>query len=158
MGVASAHLRPATRDEDQLNPGLHSIQCGRRNEALKVWTSWKYYGQAGYEKKVDRLFELSRYAVELIHRDADFDLIQEPESTTVCFSVSGKSDEHICEILDRQGMIKVGYGSAHGHTFIRLVFVNPDIEEKDVDNFFSKVKEASQQAHDIAKDKISGAA
>gem|GEM_PF-1516235 len=29
-------------DEKDLNPGNKSIQCGRRNDALKVWTALKY--------------------------------------------------------------------------------------------------------------------
>ena len=29
-------------DNDDLNPGNKSIQCGRRNDAFKVWTALKY--------------------------------------------------------------------------------------------------------------------
>lgn len=29
-------------DDKNLNPGNKSIQCGRRNDAFKVWTALKY--------------------------------------------------------------------------------------------------------------------
>ena len=36
--------------------GKYSLQCGRRVDALKLWLSWKYYGDSGYEKNINNLF------------------------------------------------------------------------------------------------------
>ena len=51
--------------EDDFNPGDSSFQCGRRNDALKVWAAWKYLGDEGYEKRVNRQYELAQYAAEV---------------------------------------------------------------------------------------------
>ena len=37
--------------------GDKSIQCGRRNDALKLWMMWKNKGDEGYEKDIDGQFE-----------------------------------------------------------------------------------------------------
>ena len=133
-------------DEDRLNPGLISIQCGRRNDALKVWASWKYLGTAGYEKQIDHLFDLARYAADYAKQSTDFELITEPESTTVCFNYREKSPESICDILDKRGLIKVGYGSAGGQTFIRLACINPDITFENLDRLFAQIRKVAPDA------------
>jgi len=132
-------------DEDDYNPGLNSIQCGRKNDALKVWASWKYFGDEGYEKRINHLFELAQYAVEAIKSDSEFELFQEPEGTTVCFEVAEKSSKEICHILDQKGILKVGYGSARGRTFIRVAFVNPEITFANVDDFFEKIRQVAKE-------------
>src|SRR5690554_1221539 len=45
-------------EEDDFNPGKTSLQCGRRNDALKFWTLWKSVGTKGLEKIVDHQFDL----------------------------------------------------------------------------------------------------
>lgn len=41
--------------------GDKSIQCGRKNDSLKLWLMWKAKGDEGYEKDIDNLFDCSRY-------------------------------------------------------------------------------------------------
>ena len=87
-------------DDNDLNPGNKSIQCGRRNDALKVWTALKYLGDEGYEKRINKEFENARYATQIIQKDKDLKLVLEPECINVCFQVKGKSASKICEELD----------------------------------------------------------
>lgn len=129
--------------EDDFNPGDSSIQCGRKNDALKVWAAWKYLGDEGYEQRINRQYELAQYAAQYIKNDPTLDLIQEPACVAVCFEVSGKSSMDICNVLNHEGLIKVGYGSAKKKKFIRMVCVDADMQESDIDNFFEKVKQVS---------------
>ena len=46
-------------DHDDFNLGKTSLQCGRRNDALKFWTLWKSVGTSGLEKIVDHQFALA---------------------------------------------------------------------------------------------------
>jgi len=97
-------------DEKELNPGNKSIQCGRRNDAFKVWTALKYLGENGYEKRINQEFDNAKYATAIIKKDKEFSLVLEPECINVCFQVKGKPASKICEALDKQGLIKVSYG------------------------------------------------
>lgn len=40
--------------------GDKSIQCGRKNDSLKLWLMWKAKGDQGFERDIDNLFECSR--------------------------------------------------------------------------------------------------
>jgi glutamate/tyrosine decarboxylase-like PLP-dependent enzyme len=127
-------------DTDELNPGTRSMQCGRRNDALKLWCAWQVYGDQGYDVRIRRLFELTRKAVELVEEDPDLILSRRPQSINVCFEVAGKSSAEICERLHRDGREMVGHGVVAGRRVIRLVCVNPDITEDDLRTFFREVK------------------
>ncbi len=127
-------------DDQDLNPWNKTIQCGRRNDALKVWTALKYLWEDGYEKRINKEFSNAQYAVSIIKKDKDLELVLEPECINVCFHVRGKSAEKICEQLDNQWLIKVGYGIRKDKTFIRMVCVDPDMTKKDIQNFFDCVK------------------
>ena len=126
-------------DLAKLNPASKSIQCGRRNDAFKVWTALKFLWEDGYEKRVNHQFDLAKYATQTIKKDKDLILVLEPECINVCFQVQGKSASKICEALDRKWLIKVSYGQRKGKEFIRLMTVNADMTKKDIDNFFKQV-------------------
>ena len=128
------------QDEDELNPGKKSLQCGRRNDALKLWAAWQHHGSRGYARRIDKLFDLAAYALNVVESDPQLLLTKKPSSVNVCFEVIDKSSEQICAELDRQARLKVGYGIVDGRKVIRLVCVNPDLEPADLDTFFNEIK------------------
>ncbi len=127
-------------DVDDLNPGTRSIQCGRRNDALKVWAAWLYHGDEGYRKRIDHLFDLALFAADKIDADPDLDLVAPPESICVCFEVTGHSAAKICGRLDLENRMKVGFGQVGERQAIRLVCVNPDLEERDINFALDEIK------------------
>ncbi len=127
-------------DHDLLNPGTRSIQCGRRNDALKVWAAWKMLGDEGYSKRIDRQRELTLYLAEKIDAEEVLRLYCKPEALNVCFYAPRKSSEEICDFLDKTGVLKVGYGVFKGRTYIRVICVNPDMDFTDIDYFVEQVK------------------
>ncbi|MEO1653072.1 MAG: pyridoxal-dependent decarboxylase, partial [Bacteroidota bacterium] len=126
--------------EDDFNPGEYSLQCGRRNDGLKIWAAWKYLGDEGYEARVNQQYELTQYAVKYIQADQDLHLLQEPECITVCFEVANASSQEICNRLNQEGRIKVGYGKVKNKRYIRLVCVDAEMQTQDIDHFFEEVK------------------
>jgi len=130
-------------DTDWLNPGTRSIQCGRRNDVLKVWAGWQFHGDTGYEQRLHACRKLVEHAVRTIRTHPRLELSMEPESLNVCFSVQDKCSKQICAQLHEEGRIMVGYGNVHGETIIRVIFLNPDMTTEDVDEFFRHVLEVS---------------
>ena len=127
-------------DDEDLNPGNKTLQCGRRNDALKVRAALKYLGEEGYETRIDNAFANAHYAQEIIEKDPDLILILPPECINVCFQVKGRNAVEICEKLAQEGKIMVSYGLRRGEVFIRMVCVNGDLTKKDIDYFFQQVK------------------
>ncbi|MFG0283210.1 MAG: pyridoxal phosphate-dependent decarboxylase family protein [Phycisphaerales bacterium JB039] len=119
-------------DDDEINPGTRSLQCGRRNDALKLWCAWQAKGDAGYAARIDRLFEQAALVRSVVEEDPDLVLSCEPQSMTVCFEVAGRSSIEICDRLDREGTLKLSYGIVAGRAVVRMVCVNPDLTDDDL--------------------------
>ena len=132
-------------DDEALNPGLRSIQCGRRNDALKLWATWRLRGDEGLGARVRRLFALARRAAELIDADPELDLVLWPPSVNVCFTVRGRDSAAVCNALDHASRYKISHGLALGRRAIRLVCVNPDLTEADLRSFLQTVKEVAER-------------
>ena len=128
-------------DHDEFNLGKTSLQCGRRNDALKFWTLWKSVGSEGLEEIVDHQFLLADVARDYIRKNSDYRLYSHDESVSVCFNYKDIPAREICTLLYEHSELLVGYGSFDGDEFIRLVTINAQNEEKDILNFFKKMEE-----------------
>ena len=127
-------------DEDDFNPGKTSIQCGRRNDALKLWVLWKSVGTNGLAQIVDKQFELADTARNYIRNHPDYTDYSADDTVSVCFNYKGIPAEDICTRLYEHSELLVGYGSFMGDTFIRLVTVNAENENEDILNFFKTME------------------
>lgn len=133
-------------DDDDLNPGKISLQCGRRNDALKFWTLWKSIGRSGLEKMVDHHFGLAERARQYVMDHRDYQVYSHANSVNICFNYKDVDPVKLCNALYEEGELMVGYGQFHDDQFVRLVAVNANNEEGDIDYFFKKM-EAFAEAH-----------
>ena len=137
-------------DRDEFNPGKTSLQCGRRNDALKFWTLWKSVGTKGLEEIVDKQFELANVALKYIQSNPDYTLYSFEDSISVCFNYKGIPAKTICTELYKESKLMVGYGSFGDDEFIRLVTINAQNEPEDILNFFT-VLEAFVAKHSLTE-------
>jgi glutamate/tyrosine decarboxylase-like PLP-dependent enzyme len=128
-------------DTPELNPGLRSIQCGRRNDALKLWAAWQHHGDAGYRARVERLLALRDHVVARIEASPDLRMCHVPESLNVCFEMPGVSSELLCSELNTRGLAVVGHARVNGRSTIRLVIANPAQSEVVLDEFLAAVSQ-----------------
>jgi glutamate/tyrosine decarboxylase-like PLP-dependent enzyme len=142
LGEAAGYLFQA--DDAELNPGTRSLQCGRRNDALKLWAAWQMLGDRGYDDRLTRLLDLARFAAELIRRNPGLELVHEPQTVNVCFRVRGCSAAELCDHLDRHAILKIGHGSIGGRSALRLVCVDPDLDEERIRDILELVLEAGR--------------
>lgn len=136
---ADASYLYQTNDEEY-NLGKTSLQCGRRNDALKLWTLWKSIGTSGLEGIVDHQFDLADTARAHIRGDSDYTLYSFDESVSVCFNYKDISAKSLCTELYEQSELLVGYGSFQGEEFVRLVTVNAQNGEEEILQFFQTLE------------------
>jgi sulfinoalanine decarboxylase/sulfinoalanine decarboxylase/aspartate 1-decarboxylase len=148
LGESAAYLFQS--DEAELNPGTRSLQCGRRNDALKLWAAWKYHGDAGYDRRLTRLVDLAHRAAELVDRDPDLELVCRPSTVNVCFRVRDCDSAEICAALDRRSILKIGHGTALGVSAIRLVCVDPELDEARLRTILQQIKRAAGETRRAA--------
>lgn len=128
-------------DDDDYNPGKMSLQCGRRNDALKLYTLWKSIGTNGLEYLVNKQFELAEIARNYIDNNPNYRLYSFEDSISVCFNYKNIPANIICTQLYEQSKLLVGYGNFNDVEFIRLVTINAQNEPEDILNFFKTLEE-----------------
>ncbi len=134
-------------DNKYYDLGKKSLQCGRRVDALKLWLSWKYYGDVEYENRINKLFELAKYAAFKVKTNKNIELMNEPSFLNICFRWIPKIETNLNEFnlnlreqLVNSGLSMINYGFIADKLSIRLVLVNPDIDKEDIDLLFKNIE------------------
>lgn len=123
-------------DGDDFNLGKTSMQCGRRNDALKIWTLWKSVGTKGLEKIVDKQFEMAEVARDYIKQNKEYKLYSFVDSISVCFNYKDIDPKELCTALYEDAQLMVGFGSYKNEQFVRMVTINSILEKAGILAFF----------------------
>lgn len=127
-------------DGDDYNLGKTSLQCGRRNDALKFWSLWKSVGTRGLAEIVDKQFELANHALEYVQNSPDYTVYSYENSLGICFNYKDVPADTLCNQLYEEGELMIGFGQFQGQEFVRLVTVNAGNEKEDIDQFFKSLE------------------
>eukprot|EP00105_Crassostrea_gigas_P004872 XP_011418227.1 PREDICTED: cysteine sulfinic acid decarboxylase [Crassostrea gigas] len=131
--------------------GDKSIQCGRKNDVLKLWIMWKNKGDEGFERDIDNQFECAKYLAQLVQEREGFELMLEPQCTNVCFyyipkrlrglertpewwNEISKVGPKVKEGMMKAGSMMVGYQPDGDFVnFFRMIISNLDTVKSDMD-------------------------
>lgn len=134
-------------DTSDYNLGPSSLQCGRRVDVLKLWLSWKYYGDNGYAERIEHLFDLAKRAYDIVENDDFFEPMFSLQTLNVNFRVkvpaeldSDRFNQDLRYRLIRKGKTMVNYCHLPKGLSIRLILLNPDLTVEDVHQFFEAVR------------------
>jgi len=136
-------------DHDAFNLGKMSLQCGRRNDALKFWVLWKSLGTQGLGDMVEKQFALADTARDYVRRNPDYTDYSVDDTVAICFNYKGIPADKLCTALYQQSEILVGYGSFREVQFVRLVTINATNESEDILNFFATLENFVAQNPDL---------
>ena len=143
-------------DEENLNLGDRSLQCGRRVDALKLWFAWQVTGDRGYEERIDALFEQAQRTRDIVERREGFRLIREPRGTNVCFRylprarrgaegeerdrLEGEATVRIRKVIAESGRFLVNYATVDGYPTFRTVASNLETTDEDLEFLFDAIE------------------
>ncbi|WP_040281348.1 pyridoxal phosphate-dependent decarboxylase family protein [Psychroserpens damuponensis] len=127
-------------NDDDFNLGKTSLQCGRRNDALKLWTLWKSVGNKGIKNIVNHQFHLADIARDYIKKHPDYTLYSFDNSISVCFNYKDIPANKLCTALYNDAELMVGFGNFNNQEFVRMVTINSCLQEKDIINFFNNIE------------------
>ncbi|MEL6687228.1 MAG: pyridoxal-dependent decarboxylase [Pseudomonadota bacterium] len=127
-------------DHDDFNLGKMSLQCGRRNDALKLWALWKSVGTNGLAAYVEQQFALADQARAYVREHPDYTDYSVDDTVAVCFNYKGIDPKILCTALYEHEQLLVGYGSFRDDAFVRLVTVNGHNQLDDMSNFFQTLE------------------
>lgn len=128
--------------------GPKSLQCGRKNDALKMWLTWKSKGDSGLEKVVNGHYENQKYLVELIENHSRLKLLFKPEYLNVCFQVlpedsSVDINRYNFDLrfkLTQSGAVMSNFSSwPDGTVFFRHVIADEKTTKEDLDRLVETI-------------------
>ena len=137
-----------TKDVDL---GRYSLQCGRRNDSLKLWIAWREIGDAGWAKMVERYCDLSDYLESLVADSEHLTMMSERRWTNVCFRFESNDvdlnelNTEIRNRLMREGIHLVSRSNIGEDVVIRAVVANPLIDESVLKSLVSAVERHGQE-------------
>eukprot|EP00834_Sanchytrium_tribonematis_P006220 NODE_437_length_7444_cov_0.724711.p2 type:complete len:501 gc:universal NODE_437_length_7444_cov_0.724711:3216-1714(-) len=65
--------------------GDGTLGCGRRADGIKLFLSWMYFGNQGFEYRVDHSFECANWMVQEVQSSSQLLLLDDPAFVTTCF-------------------------------------------------------------------------
>ena len=140
-------------EKDSLHDlGRMSLQCARRVDALKLWLSWKFQGDKGYDRIITNLFKMAEYATQFVNKHSRLELVAPRNSVSVCFRyvVNKKINSNHFNIMLREHLHKTGkslvnYASINDRIAIRLMITNPHLTTKDINQFFNNLLSTAEE-------------
>jgi len=142
------------RDENKnevLDLGSVSLQCGRRVDGLKWFLDWKFYGKAGFGKRVEDYLDLCAYAEECLQQWPELELVAPRVSFNLCFrykvadDLSDGFNKRLRNTLYQCGMWMVGLATVEGRLCMRLVISNTEVTRAHLQHFFEQVVEVGRE-------------
>lgn len=140
-------------EEDNFNPGQTSLQCGRRNDALKFWTFWKRVGTKGLEDLVNHEFALADTAREYIRNNPEYQLYSFDDSISVCFNYKNIPARELAALLYEESQLMVSHGHFQGQDFIRFVTINGQNDHQTILDFFNRLEQFVDKHFVVSKQK-----
>lgn len=132
-------------DYSDWDTGPASLACGRRVDSLKLWLSWNYFGEKGYQERVKKCMSLAQYATSIVQEAENLELMFTTESLNVNFRFNNEDvpdldafNREIRYKLIHSGQAMVNFCMLENGLSIRLVLLNPDLTEADLDLFFER--------------------
>ena len=133
-------------DTKDVDLGRYSLQCGRRNDALKLWIAWREIGDAGWAKMIERYCELSDYLEQLVSDTDNLSMMSVREWCNICFRYE-TPDAELNELntelrnrLMREGVHLVSRSNVGDDVVIRAVVANPLVDESVLKSLVKHIK------------------
>src|SRR5215212_1466609 len=116
---------------DVANPVDRTLEYSRPLRSLRLWMAFRVHGASQYRAWIERTLDNARRLTELIEDAPDFELLHEPQLSTVCFRHVPPGvadvDAHNVELaraMMRDGRIFLAPAAVDGRACLRACFVN----------------------------------
>ena len=133
-------------DTKDVDLGRYSLQCGRRNDSLKLWIAWREIGDSGWAKMVERYCDLSDYLEELVNKSENLVMMSDRNWSNICFRYEtdnydlNELNTEIRNRMMREGINLVSRSNIGEDVVIRAVVANPLIDERVLESLIASIE------------------
>lgn len=140
-------------DAEEIDLGRFSLQCGRRNDALKLWFAWRMMGDSGWSSLVENYMDLASHLEGLIEQSDKLEMMSSRQWTNVCFRYNDNSTANLNQFnselrtrLIENGNYMISKSNIGNDVILRPVIANPAVEKSTLEGL---VEEILQIAHEM---------
>ena len=132
-------------DAEQIDLGRMSLQCGRRNDALKLFLAWREKGDAGWARQVEKYLKLADYLQSKVESHPNLEMMSSRVWSNVCLRYnspdidSNQLNQQIRERLVKGGNFMISQSKIRGEIILRPVIANPHITEETIDDLVEEI-------------------
>ena len=134
-------------EAEDVDLGRYSLQCGRRNDALKLWLEWRVRGDAGWSAMVEQYMDYASHLEHLVNSNPSLELMSTRMWTNVCFRYSPQNtDMDLNELnvelrkrLIQEGMFMVSRSNIGDDVILRPVISNQNVTIQSIERFVESV-------------------
>jgi aromatic-L-amino-acid decarboxylase len=115
------------------NPVDRTLEYSRPLNSLRLWMAFRVHGADQFRAWIEQTLEHARELAQLIEAHDEFELLYEPQLSTVCFrhlpgdSAADELDRHnleLAEAMQRDGRIYLAPAVVDDRACLRVTFVN----------------------------------
>jgi aromatic-L-amino-acid/L-tryptophan decarboxylase len=116
---------------DVANPVDRTLEYSRPLRSLRLWMAFRVHGAAQFRAWIERTLTNARRLTELVEAAPEFELVHEPQLSTVCFRhlPPGVADPDVHNVelaraMMRDGRVFLAPAAVDGRACLRACFVN----------------------------------
>jgi aromatic-L-amino-acid decarboxylase len=116
---------------DVANPVDRTLEYSRPLNSLRLWMAFRVHGAEQYRAWIERTLANTRDLAARIRGSAEFELLHEPQLSTICFRhvPAGVEDldahnVRLATAMQRDGRVFLAPAVVDGHACLRVTFVN----------------------------------
>ena len=136
---------------DVANPVDRTLEYSRPLRSLRLWMALRVHGAAQYRVWISRTLDNARRFAALLRESRDFELLNDPMLSTVCFrhvpSEVEDLDAHnlnLAREMQRDGRVFLAPASVDGRACLRACFVNFRTTPEEVEYVLDVARELGQ--------------
>ena len=132
-------------ETEDVDLGRISLQCGRRNDALKLFLAWREIGDAGWARLIESYVSLADYLESTVNSHDKLEMRSHRVWSNVCFRYTVDGIDHndvnnqIRERLVKSGNFMVSKSNVNEDVILRAVIANPGVTTESLDQFIVEV-------------------
>ena len=132
-------------ETEDVDLGRISLQCGRRNDALKLFLAWREIGDAGWARLIESYVSLADYLESTVNSHDKLEMRSQRVWSNVCFRYTVDGIDHndvnnqIRERLVKSGNFMVSKSNVNEDVILRAVIANPGVTTESLDQFIVEV-------------------
>lgn len=132
-------------DAEDVDLGRTSIQCGRRNDALKLFLAWREKGDVGWARMVDNYVEQANYLQSKVEAHQNLQMMSSRVWSNVCLRYTRVGIDHnyvnkkLRERLVRTGNFMISQSNIGDDVILRPVIANPAVTAETIDGLVEEI-------------------